>query len=96
MRDRRTAYALGLVAVVLAVLVRWVLDPLMGDALPLVTLFGAVAAAVWLAVIVSRFRSRCSATLLVIICSFHHEAHIRSRRLSKYRRDSSRTFSPAL
>ena len=48
MRDRRTAYALGLVAVVLAVLVRWLLDPLMGDSLPLVTLFGAVAAAVWL------------------------------------------------
>jgi PAS domain S-box-containing protein len=35
-------------AVVLAVLLRWALDPLMGDALPLVTLFGAVAAAVWL------------------------------------------------
>jgi PAS domain S-box-containing protein len=44
----RTAYALGLVAVVLAVLLRWALDPLMGEALPLVTLFGAVAAAVWL------------------------------------------------
>src|SRR5215510_6592951 len=47
-RNMRTAYALGLVAVVLAVLLRWVLDPLMGDALPLVSLFGAVAAAVWL------------------------------------------------
>lgn len=47
-RDMRTAYALGLVAVVLAVLLRWVLDPVMGDALPLVTLFGAVAASVWL------------------------------------------------
>ncbi len=47
-RDMRRAYALGLVAVVLAVLLRWLLDPLMGDALPLVTLFGAVAAAVWL------------------------------------------------
>ena len=44
----RTAYALGLAAVLAAVLLRWVLDPLMGDALPLVTLFGAVAAAVWL------------------------------------------------
>jgi PAS domain S-box-containing protein len=31
-----------------AVLLRWLLDPLMGDSLPLVTLFGAVAAAVWL------------------------------------------------
>ncbi len=31
-----------------AVFTRWLLDPLMGDALPLVTLFGAVAVAVWL------------------------------------------------
>jgi len=44
----RTAFALGLAAVLAAVLLRWVLDPLMGDALPLVTLFGAVAAAAWL------------------------------------------------
>ena len=48
MHNMRTAYALGLVALVLAVLLRFLLDPLMGDALPLVTLFGAVAAAVWL------------------------------------------------
>jgi len=41
-------YILGFVALAAAVLVRWLLDPLMGDALPLVTLFGAVAAAVWL------------------------------------------------
>jgi PAS domain S-box-containing protein len=47
-RNMRTAYTLGLVAVVLAVLLRWALDPLMGDSLPLVTLFGAVAAAAWL------------------------------------------------
>src|SRR5215510_4756473 len=47
-RNLRTAYALGLVAVVLAVVLRWLLDPLMGDSLPLVTLFGAVAASVWL------------------------------------------------
>lgn len=40
-------YAFGFVAIVLAVLLRWLLDPLMGDALPLVTLFGAVAAAMW-------------------------------------------------
>ena len=44
----RNAYALGFLALVLAVLLRWALDPLMGDALPLVTLFGAVAAGVWL------------------------------------------------
>jgi PAS domain S-box-containing protein len=30
-----------------AVLLRWLLDPIMGNSLPLVTLFGAVAAAVW-------------------------------------------------
>src|SRR4029078_9473708 len=41
-------YAPGFLAVVIAVLVRWLLDPVMGDTLPLVTLFGAVAAAVWL------------------------------------------------
>ncbi|MEO8487543.1 MAG: PAS domain S-box protein [Betaproteobacteria bacterium] len=34
-------------ALVAAVALRWLLDPLMGDALPLVTLFGAVAVAVW-------------------------------------------------
>ncbi len=41
-------YAVAIAALVAAVLLRWLLDPLMGDALPLVTLFGAVAAAVWL------------------------------------------------
>jgi PAS domain S-box-containing protein len=41
------AYALAIAALALAVGLRWLLDPLMGDALPLVTLFGAVAAAVW-------------------------------------------------
>jgi PAS domain S-box-containing protein len=41
-------YALGLLAVLIAILVRWLLDPVLGDTLPLVTLFGAVAAAVWL------------------------------------------------
>jgi hypothetical protein len=39
---------MGLAALVLAVALRWALDPLLGDALPLVTVFGAVAAAVWL------------------------------------------------
>jgi PAS domain S-box-containing protein len=47
-RSTRNAYALGFLALVLAVALRWALDPLMGDALPLVTLFGAVAAGVWL------------------------------------------------
>ncbi len=41
------AYDVAIVAVAIAVLLRWVLDRWMGDALPLVTLFGAVAGAVW-------------------------------------------------
>jgi len=41
------AYASAVAAVAGAVLLRWLLDPFLGDALPLVTLFGAVAAAVW-------------------------------------------------
>ncbi|HKA18177.1 MAG TPA: DUF4118 domain-containing protein [Blastocatellia bacterium] len=48
MRSSAKDYVLSVVAVGVAVLLRWVLDPLMGDSLPLVTLFGAVAAAVWL------------------------------------------------
>src|SRR5215212_8215630 len=47
MRSSLKTYAIGFTALALAVILRWLLDPLMGDALPLVTLFGAVAAAVW-------------------------------------------------
>ena len=48
MRNSFRTYALGLAALVLAVLLRWALEPLMGYSLPLVTLFAAVAAGVWL------------------------------------------------
>ena len=48
-RPTRNAYALGFAALVLAILLRWALNPIMGGTLPLVTLFGAVAAGVWLA-----------------------------------------------
>lgn len=48
LRNSVTAYFLGFVALVVAVALRWLIDPLIGDALPLVTLFGAVAVAVWL------------------------------------------------
>ncbi|HKP82754.1 MAG TPA: PAS domain S-box protein [Pyrinomonadaceae bacterium] len=41
-------YTLGFLALLIAILLRLLLDPVMGDTLPLVTLFGAVAAAVWL------------------------------------------------
>ena len=49
MRKPATAYAIAFAALAAALLLRWLLDPLMGDAFPLVTLFGAVAAAVWVA-----------------------------------------------
>ena len=39
---------MSFVALAAAIGLRWLLDPLMGDTLPLVTLFGAVAAAIWL------------------------------------------------
>jgi len=41
------SYLLAIVALAVAVILRLALDPLMGDTLPLVTLFGAVAAAAW-------------------------------------------------
>lgn len=47
MRWPVAAYALSLLVLAAAVLLRWLLDPLLGDRLPLVSLFGAVAAAVW-------------------------------------------------
>ncbi|MGE5835199.1 MAG: PAS domain S-box protein [Acidobacteriota bacterium] len=48
MRRPGMTYVQAIAATVAAVLLRWLLDPVMGNALPLVTLFGAVAAAVWL------------------------------------------------
>jgi PAS domain S-box-containing protein len=47
LRSPGISYALSIAALLAAVLLRRALDPLMGDTLPLVTLFGAVAAAVW-------------------------------------------------
>ena len=41
-------YILSFIALAGAIALRWYLDPVMGDTLPLVTLFGAVAAAIWL------------------------------------------------
>ena len=43
-----TTYALTIAIVAACVAVRYLLDPWMGDSLPLVTVFGAVAAGVWL------------------------------------------------
>ena len=46
LRSQLKTHALGLLAIALAVFVRWLLDPVMGDALPLVTIFAAVAVAI--------------------------------------------------
>ena len=40
-------YSFAIAVLAAAILLRWLLDPWMADTLPLVTLFGAVAAAVW-------------------------------------------------
>src|SRR5262245_5645369 len=41
------AYVVAVLAVAGAVLLRWLLDPVLGDHLPLATLYGAVAVAAW-------------------------------------------------
>ena len=67
MRSSLKVYILGFVTLAAAVLLRWVLDPWIGDALPLVTLFGAVAAAVWL----GGYRVAIPVTLLgYLICVY--------------------------
>jgi PAS domain S-box-containing protein len=45
--NRWIGFAWAMAALAAALLLRWLLDPLMGNTLPLVTLFAAVAAAVW-------------------------------------------------
>jgi PAS domain S-box-containing protein len=47
-QGRVAGSVLSFAALVAAVALRWALDPVLGDALPFVTLFGAVAAATWL------------------------------------------------
>jgi PAS domain-containing protein len=47
LRSSIKAYASGILLLAAAVLLRWLIDPLLGDVLPLVTLYGAVAATVW-------------------------------------------------
>ncbi len=47
MRNTLRKYLLGFIALVLAIVLRWLLEPVLQESLPLVTLFGAVAAAVW-------------------------------------------------
>jgi PAS domain S-box-containing protein len=46
-QTRSVAYLIAILALVGAVALRWALDPVLGDTLPVVTLFGAVALVVW-------------------------------------------------
>ena len=46
-RSSAAGYGIAVAALAAVVFLRWLLDPLLGDALPLVTLYGAVAVAVW-------------------------------------------------
>ena len=48
MRGTVRAWVVSLAAFAAAIALRWLLDPILGDELPLVTTFGAVAAAVWI------------------------------------------------
>ena len=65
-----TIYSMAIVALAAAWLLRWLLDPLMGNSLPVVTLFGAVAFAVWVggyrpAVLVAAFGYLACAYLFI-------------------------------
>jgi PAS domain S-box-containing protein len=42
------AYGIAVAALLAAVAARWLLDPILGDSVPFITLFGAVAVAVWI------------------------------------------------
>jgi PAS domain S-box-containing protein len=61
------AWALATAALVSAVIVRWLLDPLLGDTMPLATVYGAVAVAVW----VGGYRlAGVIAVLGYVLCSY--------------------------
>ena len=47
-RSRLFTFTISLAALAVVVGIRWLLDPILGDSLALVTLYGAVALAVWL------------------------------------------------
>ena len=66
-RSPTIGYALAFGVLAAAVLLRWLLDPVMGDTLPLVTLFGAVAYAVW----VSGYRAAIVASIFgYVACAY--------------------------
>ena len=48
-RSARLRYALSLLFVSLALGLRWILDPALGDGLPYASVFAALAAAAWFA-----------------------------------------------
>ena len=66
-RSPVVAYAIALAALFTAIAARFLLDPWMGDSLPLVTLFGATAIAVW----VGGYRPAIVAALVgYLVCNY--------------------------
>ena len=63
----RFASPLALLFAAVAVALRWILDPWLGDAFPLVTLYGAVAVAV---LIGGRSRGALTATVGYLVCDY--------------------------
>ena len=49
MRIGLQKYLMAAAVLLAALLVRWLLDPLLGQTAPMVTLFGAIAVVVWIA-----------------------------------------------
>ena len=67
MKASWTIYGAAIAAVVVAVGLRWLLDPVMGNGLPLVSLFGAVAVAIWF----GSYRAAILATFLgYVACAY--------------------------
>jgi PAS domain S-box-containing protein len=70
LRRQAADYGLALICLAVAVLIRWLLDPLLGNSLPYTPLGGAVAAAVWLC----GFRPAIVVTLLgYVVCAYLFE-----------------------
>jgi PAS domain S-box-containing protein len=71
LRSRWADYGLSLVILAVAIAIRWLLDPLLGDTLPYTPLGGAVAAAVW----IGGYRPAVLVTLIgYFICSYLFDA----------------------
>ncbi|HJP94685.1 MAG TPA: PAS domain S-box protein [Pyrinomonadaceae bacterium] len=65
-RSLALQYAIAFLSFAIALLLRWILEPILKNSLPLVTLYGAVAVAVWY----SRWRAAAVASLLGYLAAY--------------------------